>query len=63
MNAVDSVNAHLILASRFENIEVAERALHDLCATAGCDACVAAAAGSVALTPGWLQAAASSSAA
>ncbi|HOC42926.1 MAG TPA: ATP-binding protein [Thermoanaerobaculales bacterium] len=37
MNAVDSVNAHLILASRFENIEVAERALHDLCATAGCD--------------------------
>jgi len=37
VNAVDSVNAHLILASRFENIEVAERALHDLCATAGCD--------------------------
>jgi len=31
-----SLNAHLILASRFENIEVAERTLLDLCAQAGC---------------------------
>jgi len=37
VNATEGVNAHLVLASRFENIEVAERALHDLCATAGCD--------------------------
>jgi len=37
VNATEAVNAHLVLASRFENIEVAERALHDLCATAGCD--------------------------
>jgi serine/threonine-protein kinase RsbW len=37
VNAIEAVNAHLVLASRFENIEVAERALHDLCATAGCD--------------------------
>jgi len=33
----EALSAHLVLASRFENIEVAERALHDLCATAGCD--------------------------
>jgi len=31
-----ALQAHLILASRFENIEVAERALLDLCAQAGC---------------------------
>ena len=37
MNATEAVNAHLVLASRFENIEVAERALHDLCSAAGCD--------------------------
>jgi serine/threonine-protein kinase RsbW len=37
VNAIEAVNAHLVLASRFENIEVAERALHDLCAAAGCD--------------------------
>ena len=37
MNAVEPVSAHLVLASRFENIEVAERALHDLCSAAGCD--------------------------
>jgi serine/threonine-protein kinase RsbW len=30
------LQAHLILASRFENIEVAERALLDLCTQAGC---------------------------
>jgi serine/threonine-protein kinase RsbW len=30
------LQAHLILSSRFENIEVAERALLDLCAQAGC---------------------------
>ncbi len=32
-----SLHAHLVLASRFENIEVAERALRDLCDEAGCD--------------------------
>jgi len=32
-----SLHAHLVLASRFENIEVAERALRDLCDQAGCD--------------------------
>ena len=37
MTAAEALSAHLVLASRFENIEVAERALHDLCATAGCD--------------------------
>lgn len=37
MTATEALSAHLVLASRFENIEVAERALHDLCATAGCD--------------------------
>ena len=31
-----SLSAHLILASRFETIEVAERALRDLCDRAGC---------------------------
>lgn len=30
------LSAHLVLASRFENIEVAERALLDLCQQAGC---------------------------
>ena len=30
------LHAHLILASRFENIEVAERTLLDLCTQAGC---------------------------
>ena len=30
------LSAHLVLSSRFENIEVAERALLDLCAQAGC---------------------------
>ena len=37
MNAVEPLRAHLVLASRFENIEVAERALRDLCGEAGCD--------------------------
>jgi serine/threonine-protein kinase RsbW len=37
VTATEALSAHLVLASRFENIEVAERALHDLCATAGCD--------------------------
>jgi serine/threonine-protein kinase RsbW len=32
----EPLRAHLILASRFENIEIAERALLDLCAQAGC---------------------------
>lgn len=32
-----SLHAHLVLGSRFENIEVAERALRDLCDAAGCD--------------------------
>ena len=32
-----SLHAHLVLASRFENIEVAERALRDLCHEVGCD--------------------------
>jgi len=36
MSEPQSLQAHLILASRFENIEVAERALLDLCAQAGC---------------------------
>lgn len=31
-----ALRAHLVLASKFENIEVAERALLDLCAEAGC---------------------------
>lgn len=37
MNAAKPLRAHLVLASRFENIEVAERALRDLCSEAGCD--------------------------
>jgi len=36
MTETARLQAHLILASRFENIEVAERALRDLCAQAGC---------------------------
>ncbi len=32
----EPLHAHLVLASRFENIEVAERVLLDLCAQAGC---------------------------
>ncbi len=35
--ACQPLHAHLVLASRFENIEVAERALRDLCDQAGCD--------------------------
>ena len=30
------LSAHLVLSSKFENIEVAERALLDLCSQAGC---------------------------
>ena len=33
----DQLQAHLVLASRFENIEVAERALRDLCDQVGFD--------------------------
>jgi len=36
MNANSKLRASLVLASRFENIEVAERALVDLCHRAGC---------------------------
>jgi serine/threonine-protein kinase RsbW len=36
MNAHAELRANLVLASRFENIEVAERALVDLCHRAGC---------------------------
>lgn len=36
MTSVPSLQANLILASRFENIEVAEHALLDLCRRAGC---------------------------
>ena len=36
MATVSSLSAHLILASRFETIEVAERALRDLCERVGC---------------------------
>ena len=36
MNAHAQLRANLVLASRFENIEVAERALVDLCRRAGC---------------------------
>jgi len=36
MNANATLRANLVLASRFENIEVAERALVDLCKRAGC---------------------------
>ncbi len=37
MTAAEPLRAHLVLASRFENIEVAEQALRDLCDEAGCD--------------------------
>ena len=37
MNADATLRADLVLASRFENIEVAERALVDLCHRAGCE--------------------------
>jgi serine/threonine-protein kinase RsbW len=36
MSEIRKLNANLVLASRFENIEVAERALVDLCHRAGC---------------------------
>jgi serine/threonine-protein kinase RsbW len=36
MTAPTDLSAHLLLSSRFENIEVAERTLLDLCAQAGC---------------------------
>ena len=36
MNTNNKLQASLVLASRFENIEVAERALIDLCRRAGC---------------------------
>jgi len=36
MSAPQDLQAHLILSSRFENIEVAERTLLDLCAQAEC---------------------------
>lgn len=36
MRAPQELRAHLILSSRFENIEVAERTLLDLCAQAEC---------------------------
>lgn len=36
MNDLTKLHANLVLASRFENIEVAERALVDLCHRAGC---------------------------
>jgi serine/threonine-protein kinase RsbW len=36
MDSDESLQAHLILASRFENIEVAERTLLDLVTEAGC---------------------------
>jgi len=36
MNTNAKLQANLVLASRFENIEVAERALMDLCHQAGC---------------------------
>jgi len=34
---MEPIRAQLVLASRFENIEVAERAFRDLCTEAGCD--------------------------
>jgi serine/threonine-protein kinase RsbW len=37
MGAPPSLHAHLVLTSRFENIEIAERALVDLCDRSGCD--------------------------
>jgi serine/threonine-protein kinase RsbW len=36
MSDLPKLHANLVLASRFENIEVAERALVDLCHRAGC---------------------------
>jgi serine/threonine-protein kinase RsbW len=36
MSDTPNLHANLVLASRFENIEVAERALVDLCHRAGC---------------------------
>jgi serine/threonine-protein kinase RsbW len=36
MTDTESSRAHLVLSSRFENIELAERALIDLCTQAGC---------------------------
>lgn len=36
MSPYTKLHANLVLASRFENIEVAERALVDLCQRAGC---------------------------
>jgi serine/threonine-protein kinase RsbW len=36
MSASRELQAHLVLSSRFENIEVAERTLVDLCVQAGC---------------------------
>ena len=36
MSTIPRLHANLVLASRFENIEVAERALVDLCQRAGC---------------------------
>jgi serine/threonine-protein kinase RsbW len=38
MSLNNTLQANLVLASRFENIEVAERALLDLCRRAGCAA-------------------------
>lgn len=38
MSLDNSLRANLVLTSRFENIEVAERALLDLCRRAGCAA-------------------------
>jgi serine/threonine-protein kinase RsbW len=36
MSGTEVLHAHLLLSSRFENIEIAERALVDLCNQAGC---------------------------
>jgi hypothetical protein len=35
MSATEPLHTHLVLSSRFENIEIAERALVDLCDLAG----------------------------
>ena len=37
MVSTPNLTAHLVLASRFENIEIGERALIDLCSQSGCD--------------------------
>jgi serine/threonine-protein kinase RsbW len=37
MSAETVLKAHLVLSSRFENIEIAERTLVDLCRQSGCD--------------------------